>query len=209
AHRMGLPFYVWTDRVESDVVRQSATSGPWRKRLMARLTHRPMAWLEHYLIRRADLGLFHGQETFDAYAPYSRNPRVVHDIHIRKADHIDPGRLAGKQAAAAGGGRLRFVYTGRADSMKGPHDWLSVMESLDAAGIDFEATWLGDGDLIEAMRQRIASGPLKDRVRLPGFVRDRATVLEALRAADLMVFCHKTARRRSRTLPATGHGLPT
>ena len=208
AHRMGLPFYVWTDRVESDVVRQSATSGPWRRRLLARLTHRPMAWAERYLIRRADLGLFHGQETFDTYAPYSRNPHVVHDIHIRKDDHIDPARLAAKQAAAAGGGRLRFVYTGRADAMKGPHDWLSVMEALATAGIDFEATWLGDGEQLEPMRARIASGTLRDRVHLPGFVRDRGAVLEALRAADLMVFCHKTPESPRCLIEALTSGTP-
>jgi glycosyltransferase involved in cell wall biosynthesis len=208
AHRMGLPFYVWTDRVESDVVRQSATSGPWRRRLMARLTHRPMAWVERYLIRRADLGLFHGQETFDTFAPYSRNPHVVHDIHIRKSDHIDPARLTAKQAAAAGGGRLRFAYTGRADAMKGPHDWLSVMESLAASCIDFEATWLGDGDLADQMRARVASGVLRDRVRLPGFVRDRTAVLETLRAADLMVFCHKTPESPRCLIEALISGTP-
>src|SRR5687768_9026710 len=40
AHRMGRPFAVWTDRVESEVVRRGASSGSWRSRLRARLTHR-------------------------------------------------------------------------------------------------------------------------------------------------------------------------
>ena len=39
-----------------------------------------MAMLERAVIRRATLGLFHGRETYDAYAPHCRAPHVVHDI---------------------------------------------------------------------------------------------------------------------------------
>lgn len=207
AYRMGLPFYVWTDRVESEVVRVASRSGPWKRRVQAALTHRPMAWLERYLIRRADLGMFHGRETFETYAPWSRNPQVVHDIHISKADHIAPETLAAKIAALREG-PLRICYMGRADRMKGPHDWLDVLEGLERAGVAFEATWLGEGTELEVMRARVATGPLNGRVSLPGFMRDRAAVVETLRAAHLMLFCHKTPESPRCLIEALTSGTP-
>lgn len=207
AHRRGLPFYVWTDRVESEVVRVAARSGPWKRRVQAALAHRPMAWLERYLIRRADLGLFHGRETYETYAPWSRNPQVVHDIHIRKADHIAPDVLAAKIAGLPSG-PLRICYMGRADQMKGPHDWIAVLERLAQAGVDFEATWLGEGTELEAMRARVAAGPLAGRVKLPGFVRDRALVAGEVRAAHLMMFCHKTPESPRCLIEALTSGTP-
>ncbi|MGR3760137.1 glycosyltransferase [Roseobacteraceae bacterium NS-SX3] len=191
AQRLGRPHAVWTDRVESEVTRHAALEGPWRSRLRARLYHRPMAWLERALIRRADLGLFHGAETFAAYAPHSRNPQIVHDIHISQSDHIAPKDLEAKAKAAAEG-VLRIAYAGRAEPMKGPMDWLSVLERLDALGVAFEAVWLGDGTELEAMRARAAAAGLQDRIRLPGFTEDRAALLQELRRAHLFLFCHKT-----------------
>ena len=192
AHAMGRPFFVWTDRVESQVERGTARTAPrLRRRLKARLTWRAMAALERWAIRRADLGLFHGRETYEAYAPFSRDPQLVHDIHIRKQDRIGPEALAGK-VAAAGTGPLRIAYVGRADAMKGPMDWVAVLERLAAKGVDFRAEWLGNGDEVPAMAARIATAGLGDRVALRGFVADRAAVLEAYRRAQVFLFCHRT-----------------
>ena len=191
AHRMGRRFAVWTDRVESEVMRRAIGAGNWRQNLRSRLYHRPMARLEKMVIRRAALGLFHGQETFDTYAPFSRNPHVVHDIHISPADHITDAALA-RKLAEAGSGPLRLIYAGRADAMKGPLDWVQVMESLQARGVDFQAVWLGDGGELPAMRDRIQSAGLADRVDLPGFTEDRDLVRDLMQQAHVFLFCHKT-----------------
>lgn len=212
AHRMGKPFYIWTDRVESEVVRRLgdarlANGLPWRRRLRARLEHRPMAALERALIRRAALGLFHGRETFDTYAPHCRNPQIVHDIHLRRADHIAPDALA-RKIAEAGTGPLRIVYTGRADAMKGTADWLAALEELARRGVDFQARWLGDGPELAMMRARVAGGPLAGKVELAGFVAERGAVLEALRHAHLMLFCHQTPESPRCLIEALASGCP-
>lgn len=191
AHRMGKPFYIWTDRVESEVIRRTASAMGWRRRWRARLEAAPMAAVERALIRRAALGLFHGRATFDAYAPHSRNAHLVHDIHLTHADHIAPEAVSAKLADAALG-PLRIVYAGRADAMKGTQDWLDVLELLAGRGVDFRARWLGEGPQLAAMRARVSGGPLAGLVDLPGFVAERAEVLDALRQAHLMLFCHKT-----------------
>ena len=45
AHRMKRPYAVWTDRVESRVMREAGRAGSWRSRLRAALTLRPAAML--------------------------------------------------------------------------------------------------------------------------------------------------------------------
>lgn len=191
AHRMGRDYAVWTDRVESEVVRRLAHEGHWRQRLRSRLTHRPMAWLERYLIRRAALGLFHGKETFDFYAPYCRNPQIVHDIHIKKSEHITDDQLAAKREAALTG-PLKIFYAGRMDPMKGPLDWLAVLQRCAEAGVDFQATWLGDGQLLADMKAAVEKRGLSGRVSLPGFVSDRQRVLRGMQSSQIFLFCHKT-----------------
>lgn len=198
---------VWTDRVESAVVRQQAGQGPWRARLRARLTARPMAALERYLIRKATVGLFHGRETFDTYAPYARKAELVHDIHIAKADHIAPQDCAAK-VASAGQGPLRVIYVGRADPMKGGLDWVEALIRLRAGGANVTATWLGDGSDLAEMRARIASAGLEEWVSFPGFASNRAGVLEALRAAHLLMFCHKTPESPRNLIEALTSGTP-
>lgn len=208
AWRMGRPYGVWTDRVESQVTRRLVNEGNWRRRLQARLYHRPMAWLERRLIRRAHVGFFHGGETFNAYAPFSRNPQLVHDIHLSKADHISPAALEDKVQAAANAGPLKIVYVGRADAMKGPHDWLDVLEAVHRAGVEFEAEWLGDGTELDRMRARIAEKGLQNRISAPGFTSDRAAILAALRAADIFLFCHKTPESPRCLIEALASGTP-
>lgn len=191
AHRMNRPFAVWTDRVESQVMRRAMESGSLKSRIRARLYHRPMAWLERKVIAKATLGLFHGRDTFEAYAPFCREPQLVHDIHLKISDHIPPHRLNDKIAQAAAG-PVKLAYVGRADPPKGPLDWVAVTERLAEAGIDFRATWLGDGQDHAAMTARLVEIGLADRVAMPGHVTDRAQVLETLRDAHLFMFCHKT-----------------
>lgn len=208
AHRKQRPFAVWTDRVESEVVRREGRSARSLKaRLRAALTHRPMAMLERAVIRRASLGLFHGAETHATYAPYARVSEIVHDIHLREEDRIPPEQLAAKVAAASQG-PLRICYLGRADAMKGPDDWIEVMSRLSGAGIDFHATWLGDGDRLTDMRARVADLGLAHRVSLPGFLRDRQAILAALRQAQVFVFCHKTPESPRNLIESLVSGTP-
>ncbi len=207
AIKMNRRFYVWTDRVESEVMRRLSKEGSLKQRIKSRLIYPLMARREIELIGKADMGLFHGRETYEAYARYSRNPQIVHDIHLKKADHIDAEALVQKVAAAVKG-PLRIVYVGRAEPMKGAMDWIDVMERLSSSGIDFRAVWLGEGTDLEPMRQRISAAGLGDRVSLPGFMRDRGALLAELRAAHVFLFCHKTPESPRVLIEALASGTP-
>jgi colanic acid/amylovoran biosynthesis glycosyltransferase len=208
AHRKGRPFAVWTDRVESEVVRHQSRAAPTaRARFKAALYHRPMAWLEHAVIRRATVGLFHGAETHATYAPYARAAEIVHDIHLQEQDQIPAPELEAKCSSVLQG-PLKICYLGRADPMKGTDDWIEVMTRLKNAGIEFEAIWLGDGEQLPHMKAEVARRGLSGHVSLPGFLRDRPSILQALRQAHVFVFCHKTPESPRNLIEALVSGAP-
>lgn len=209
AHRKGRRFAVWTDRVESEVVRHQAQAAPTLKaRLRASIYHRPMAMLERAIIRRSTVGLFHGAETHATYAPYAKAAEIVHDIHLSEQDRIPAQELAVKRSDVVSPGPLRICYLGRANAMKGTDDWIDVMATLKSASIDFRATWLGEGECLPDMKHRVQSLGLDEQVSLPGFVRDRASLLKALRTAHVFVFCHKTPESPRNLIEALVSGTP-
>lgn len=205
ACKMGLPFYIWTDRVEPEVIRHNARSASVLRRARIACEYPIMCRLERNLIARADLGLFHGRDTYDAYAPFCKNPQLVHDVHIDKADHVSPALLADKQAHT---GPLRIVYAGRADRMKGSDDWLDVLLALQRRKVPFHAQWLGDGPELQAMRARVAAGPLAGHVNLPGFISDRSHLQAALQQSDVLLFCHQTPESPRILIEALASGCP-
>jgi len=207
ATQMGRPHAVWTDRVESQVVWRTRNEGNWRRRLMAHLIYIPMVFYERKAIRRANLGLFHGRETFETYEKYSNNAQIVHDIHYGTKDHISEASL-NQKIECAQAGPLKLIYTGRADEMKGPLDWIKVLIKLNSRGVDFQATWLGDGYQMAQMKELISRNALSDRVHTPGFVSDREQVLKAIQEAHLFLFCHKTPESPRCLIEALISGTP-
>ncbi len=207
AVQMNRPHAVWTDSVHSQVVWRTRNEGNWRRRLMARVTYLPMVVYERKAIRQANLGLFHGRDTFETYKQYSVNPQIVHDIHYSAEDHITETAL-NRKIEGAQSGPLKIVYTGRAEELKGPLDWIEVLENLASDGIDFQATWLGGGSQMSRMKERIARSGLSDRVRTPGFVSDREEVLKAIQEAHIFLFCHKTPESPRCLIEALISGTP-
>ena len=185
----GRRFAIWTDRVESQVMRFQAR----RYRGPQRLYRRFNAWLaerlERFVIRRAALGMFHGMDCYRAYAGFSANPQLVHDVHVGSEYRITPAALDAK--AARSGGPLRIIYVGRVHADKGPKDWIETLARL-AGRIGFTARWYGDGPLLDAMRHEVAEQGLAGRVAFPGAIDDRGALLAAIADADIFLFCHRT-----------------
>lgn len=205
AARLGRPFAIWTDRVESQVMRFQAREhdGPQRfyRRFNAWLAER----LERFVIRRAALGLFHGMDCYRAYARFSLEPQLVHDVHVGPEGRITPAALRTKSARA--GGPLRIVYAGRVHADKGPQDWLETLGQL-AGRIDFTASWFGDGPLLAAMRREVAERGLADRIAFPGNLDDHAALLAAMADADIFLFCHQTPESPRCLVEALLSGAP-
>lgn len=200
-------FAVWFDWVLQDMPlrpERNAAKRVWRKAersVLRRLVLRD--------IRRASLGLFNGRTVFDAYASWSTNPRVVHDVHLTEADLITEAQLEARLARKEG--PLRIVCVGRVHEMKGPRQWLdavatAIAERRGPRGIT--ATWFGDGPLLAEMRALVAARNLSAEVSFRGLEADRGRVAAALRDADLFLSCHLTPESPRTLIEALMSGLP-
>lgn len=190
ARKLGLSHAVWFDRVESQVMAARIEGNALRKawsRIKVAITQRR----ERRAIRGADLALLHGRTVYDKLSPYSRNPHIVEDIDLEEADRIAPAALAAKVAGAADG-PLRLIYVGRADQMKGPLLWVAALGALHAQGVEFVADWVGDGVLLDGTKAEAARLGIAERITFHGFVSDRPRVLDLMRRAQIMLFCHMT-----------------
>lgn len=205
AARRGRRFAVWTDRVESQVMRFQAREYRgvrWLyRRFNAWLTER----LEQVVIRRAALGLFHGMDCYRAYARFSPNPHLVHNVHIGPQYRIEAGGLTTK--ATRRGGALQIVYAGRVDADKGPRDWIETLALLEGR-VDFAACWYGEGPLLDAMRRDVEARGLTHRIAFPGSIDDRAALLAAVSDADIFMFCHQTQESPRCLIEALVSGTP-
>ncbi len=207
ASRMGRKYSIWTDQVCSQLIWRTRGSRGLRHRALAWGSYLPMRWAERRLARQADLGLFHGNDTFRQFAPHSRQPFMMHNVHLSKDDHITPEALAAKLAGLQDG-PLRIAYVGRAIAMKGPFDWLAVLRSLADQGVAFQAEWFGEGEDLPKMKAQVAQMGLGGRVSLPGFCDDHAQIFETLRRAHVLMFCHKTMESPRILIEALVSGCP-
>jgi glycosyltransferase involved in cell wall biosynthesis len=206
AHRIGKPYSVWLDWVIHEMpIRREGSA---LKRIWRRVDFELNKWGSLRDVKRAGLGLFHGMTVYQSYAPYSAVPKIVHDIHLGEADVLKEPALEARLTADKG--RVSIVYVGRVHEMKGPRQWLDTVEKVvRTAGSDrVEATWFGDGPMIEEMRALVVTRGLGASVSFPGNLSDRGRVLEAYRSADLFVFCHLTPESPRCLIEALMSGLP-
>ena len=108
ARKNGIPHGIWFDRVESQVMLESAGSG-LVGRVKGRLKWAVGAWNERRVLRGADLALLHGRTVFDRLAPLTRNPHIVEDIHLVEADRISPEALATVREVEKGAKRISLM----------------------------------------------------------------------------------------------------
>lgn len=207
AARRGRAASVWTDRVESEVMRIDAQRLRGPRRWMRLFNAYLARLLERRAIRRSALGLFHGKDTFTAYGPFSRNAHLVHDIHIKPADRIPADRLATKIATAPEG-ELQLIYAGRLHPDKGVMDWIETLRLAAARGVPYQASWFGDGPQRQEALALVENLGLAGCIHFPGPLLDRSRLLDHLRAAHAMLFCHLTPESPRCLIEALASGTP-
>jgi colanic acid/amylovoran biosynthesis glycosyltransferase len=207
AIRAGRPYAVWLDWV-LHATPPASQGGALKRRLIALRTHFERRNAV-FAVRNAALGLFHGKTVYDAYAGRSRNPHVVHNVHLKKSDLIAPDALA--QRLAGQGGPVRIGYVGRVHPMKGPFDWIAAVERVAKGrrdGLQIEAVWLGDGALLDQARAEVERRGLAGLIAFPGVEHDRAKVVAFFRSLDVFAFCHNTPESPRCLLEALMSGVP-
>jgi glycosyltransferase involved in cell wall biosynthesis len=192
ARKQGRKYAIHADRVEHQVVLQVAKGARLKSRLAAGIGSPLMAQLEKHVIEHAELGLWHGKDCYAVYSPFCRNSYVIHDVHTKVSDAITPAAFAAKVKSAFTDPTLRICYAGRISTMKAPLEWVRAIGVARDLGVNLQAIWFGNGDLMDEMRALISELKLDSCIELYGLERDRSKLLQKIRDAHLMPFTHIT-----------------
>ena len=182
------------DVVYGEVARTGWVSdASWKRFIKSRIFIPLFDRYYHHCLEHSGLALFQGQDVYDAYSKFSPNPfNLYHHIPVYKGDHISEFQLQRKIECLDANRPLRICYAGRAIEMKGPIEWLKIVDELIKDGVKIEATWLGDGSLLPHMRNLAADLDILANVKFPGFISDRNEIIQTLKESDIFLFCHKT-----------------
>lgn len=184
--------------MEADWDLQSVTDALWQKTKPGFNKFRKYLWMSwhtrHYMrcLRHSSVALLQGQDVYEAYKDIAPNPQKVLNVQVTPEDYIDENELAAKLSRIERGDQLIINYAGRVIEMKGPADWVDALKLAAKAGVDFRATWFGEGELLEQMRAKVAADGLAEKILFPGKV-DRSIAIASLRNSDMFLFAHKTA----------------
>jgi glycosyltransferase involved in cell wall biosynthesis len=192
AIKLGRPYTAWLDRVEYEVISRTLQSLPLKSRIKEFLHLPLMKRYQQYLIRQSSLGLFQGQDCYQAYSPFCKQPHCIYDVHTKKSDQIDESSINLKIESLKSNEPLLICYVGRAADMKGPFDWLHIIHRICQAGVNVKATWFGDGPLLLKMKLLTQELGIGEHVNLVGFVNDQTKILQTMRENHIFLFCHKT-----------------
>ena len=207
ASRMRRRYAIHTDRVEHVLMRKTA-AGSTLRRLKTAVEAPLMERFHRRVIRGCSLGLWHGDDCFQAYAPWCNENHLVHDVHTKSADLIGPEELERKIAGVLNTQILELCYAGRLDPMKAPLEWLQSIAAARAQGAHIAAVWYGEGPLLEQAQAESTRLHLTGHVRFAGFVPGRAELLARVRQAPAFLFTHVTPESPRNLLEALVCGTP-
>lgn len=193
AVKLGRPYTIEADGVHGDLMRKRHISHvPWKRWIKQQIVFPAFDLSYQFCLAHSSLAVFQGQDVYNAYARFCVNPhKLNHHIPVYAGDHISTKELQKKVYDILGGGPIKISYAGRAIDMKGPIEWIETLGELAKRGVNFEATWLGDGPMLEEMRTKASALDIPG-VTFAGFISDREAVLRELKGAHIFLFCHNT-----------------
>ena len=140
---------------------------------------------------QSSLALLQGQDVFDAYKNIAPNPYKVLNVQISSEDQVTPPQLEAKLDRIERKRPLSISYAGQAIPRKGPLDWIRAIHGISEMGVEFQATWFGDGISLSQMKSEARNLGIEDKINFPGSV-GRNEIMAALKQTDIFLFCHKT-----------------
>lgn len=201
-------FAIHTDRVEHEVLLEVTRNSGFLRRNKARIDAALMVRYHRHLIEKCSLGLWHGSDCFEAYSRWCKNSFNIHDVHTKPEDCIDEIALQAKIQDLDTSATINICYAGRLDPMKAPLEWLKAIAVARDLKAPVRAVWFGDGPLRKEVEEEIARLKLGDIVELPGFVKDRAKLLSAMRRSHILLFTHVTPESPRCLLESLLSGTP-
>jgi len=176
--------------------------------------------------RGSDIHLFElrGDQLQASMLRCLRDAAAVHCVSREIADNVErligprPGIWINRPAVdvaaieprswdAPSKGPLKIVSVGRLSWHKAFDYFLAALSRVARQGVEFEATILGDGELLAPLRFSVADLGLEGKVHLPGAVKPDS-VLDRLRDADVFVLPSHNEGVSNAALEAMACALP-
>lgn len=211
AHKQGREYAIHTDWVNHEVLLKSANRGNLKKRFKAIVDALLVKMYHKRIIQNCAVGLWHGQDCYSVYSSWCKNSYLIHNIHLKSSDSIGKQELARKVAhthCEAVDNTIRICYAGRIDPMKAPLEWVKSIAHARDNGVNIQATWMGDGILMDEMKALIGKLGLNSYIELTGFEQNRDKLLHKIRESHIMLFTHVTPESPRCLIEALMCGTP-
>lgn len=201
-----VPYSLHLETVQTSVAWRSATN---LKRRLKFLIYEPFnRHSNRKLLHHAAQVQCNGMDTFRHYTTRCSNTALIHNVHTAEKDLISPQQVSDKQSSVRRERPLKIRYAGRLLAMKGPIYWLKALAHAREQGTEFEASWMGEGEMVSEFLAHIRQLRLTDCVKLLPFESRRSRVSEYLQSADLLLFTHLTLESARVQKEALNRGTP-
>jgi colanic acid/amylovoran biosynthesis glycosyltransferase len=150
-----------------------------------------------------------GLPTYDAYQHLNASPHLYFDGRVEETMLATEDAIDRRLEQMKAGGKIRLLFSGRLDPMKGVRDLPIVAQHLVEMRVPFEMSICGDGELKDELRDHIRAARLEDYVSLDGVLDFKETLVPYVtRAVDLFVCCHRQGDPSCTYLETMSCGVP-
>ena len=186
-------YAAWTDRVEYNVLLENIKNENIVKKIKKIIfDYSIIRIFSYFIFKRAELSLLHGNDCFSEFKKYSKNPFLVHNIHISAEWKIKDCELEDKIKKIDNDKVIKISYAGRVSYEKGVFDWIDIAIKVIKKYSNVEFNWYGDGEELEKIREKVIELNLYEKIKFHGFIGDKQILLNAVKESEIFMFCHKT-----------------
>jgi glycosyltransferase involved in cell wall biosynthesis len=202
-------YAAWTDRVEYNVLLENIKKEKIIKKIKKiTIDYTMMKLFFKFMFRNAEIALLHGNDCFIEFKEMTKNPFLVHNIHISSEFKIKEDELIKKIDEIEKDKKIKISYAGRVSYEKGVYDWIQVAEKIIQKYDNVEFSWYGDGEEIEKVKKIILEKNINNKIKFYGFMGDKKELYSNIKESDIFMFCHKTKESPRNLIEALILGTP-
>jgi colanic acid/amylovoran biosynthesis glycosyltransferase len=150
-----------------------------------------------------------GTPTYNAYRSLTPRPHLFFDTRIEEAMLATPAQISARSARFSRDRKLRLVFSGRLQLIKGVDHLPLVAAHLRRLGVPFEMSICGDGECTPQLRKDVAKMGLGEMVKLRGTLDFKTELVPFVtNETDLFVCCHRQGDPSCTYLETMACGVP-
>jgi glycosyltransferase involved in cell wall biosynthesis len=158
-------------------------------------------------VRRATAAQCNGYQAYIECGRYARERLLYLDSRLSAADVVAAERIARRVRSLAEGRRLRLVFSGRFEALKGPMDAVRIGLELHRRGSPFRLQLFGKGSQRAALEHLVKQAGAQHAIEIHGSL-PFPDLLRVTAQADAFLCCHPQEDPSCTYLEVMGCGVP-